>query len=74
MQIHFGKSVLLALSLTRVSTALQGRHKMVSFHGRATLSAGRVVAGGMHHINEKPPDPRTLLSGDKLEEKSQMVR
>jgi hypothetical protein len=74
MQIRFGKSVLLALSLARFSTALQGRRKMVSFHGRVTLSARRVIGGGMHHTNEKPPDPRTLLSGDKLEEKSQMVR
>jgi hypothetical protein len=48
-------------------------NSMVSFHGRVALGARRSIAGGMHHVNEIPPDPRTLLRPDQLEEKAQMV-
>ena len=49
---------------------------MVSFHGhtRVTFAARRTMGGGIHHVSERPPDPKTLLDAAALEERVQTVR
>lgn len=57
----------------RISSAF---NPMVSFHGhtRVALAARRTMGGGIHHVSERPPDPKTLLDAAALEERVQTVR
>ena len=46
------------------------RNRMVSLHGRTTLTAAkRGLSAGMHKVTEIPPDPNSLLTSEQLEEK-----
>jgi hypothetical protein len=50
-------------------------HPMVSFHGhtRVTFAARRTMGGGIHHVSERPPDPKSLLDAATLEERVHTV-
>ena len=74
MQVNFSNCIVILLSLAKASVSLQSYRRMVSFHGRVSLHAKRRIGGGLHHVDERPPDPRSLLSEEKLEEKAEMVR
>lgn len=66
--------VLILIFVLVISTSGFKHFHMVSLHGQTTLRATRgVSAAGMRQLGVRPPDPKTLLTTNELEDKAGML-